>query len=276
VGRLNTSAFILSLSSVAEPGRSGLAALLPDQTSLALLALVGAGVLVAGAVAGLSGFGFNLISVPMLILVLEPRAGIIVSLLSGMAVTAAMVSSPSLRAHVDRPTFSLLARASVVGVPIGLLLFARAPEGVLTAMIGGITILYAVAVLGAGLETRRPSKAVGVVAGIASGALAASTGLSGPPAVLLAHYRQLAAVSFRATLTAYFLMISAISVALLFAMGLAPTGTMFLAILLAPLALTGMGIGRALFHAVPEATFARIVVLALLVMGLLNVGRLFI
>lgn len=173
------SAVISSLPSVA--GRFGLVELLPDQTSVGLLVLVGAGVLVAGAVAGLSGFGFNLVSVPMLILVLEPRAGIIVSLLSGIAVTAAMLPSPSLRAQVDRPTLSLLARASVAGVPIGLFLFARAPEGVLTAMIGEITLLYAIAVLTAVFEPRSPSRAVGVLAGIASGALAASTGLSGPP-----------------------------------------------------------------------------------------------
>lgn len=65
-----------------------------------------------------------------------------------------------------------------------------------------------------------------------------------------------------------------ISVALLFAMDLAPTGTMFLAVVLAPLGLLGMGLGRVLFHAVPERMFARLVVLALLVIGLLNVGRL--
>ncbi|MEX1005662.1 MAG: sulfite exporter TauE/SafE family protein [Acidimicrobiia bacterium] len=263
------------LSSAAEAGRSGLLAVLPDSVPMSLLVLVGAGVLVAGAVAGLSGFGFNLVSVPMLILVLEPRAGIIVSLLSGVAVTAAMLSSPALRMQIDRPTFSLLARASVVGVPIGLVLFARAPDGVLSAMIGGITLLYAIAVLTSAFEPKSPSRTVGVIAGIASGALAASTGLSGPPAVLLAHYRRLAAESFRATLTAYFFVISGISVTLLFATGLAPTGTMFLAAALAPLALAGMGLGRALFHAVSERLFARLVVLALLVMGLLNLGRLF-
>jgi hypothetical protein len=270
------SADIPFLSSVAEPARSGLVGLLPDQTSLGMLVLVGGGVLAAGAVAGLSGFGFNLVSVPMLILVLEPRAGVIVSLLSGMAVTAAMLSSPCLRAQIDQPTFSLLARASVVGVPIGLFLFARAPDGVLTAMIGGITLIYAIAVLTTAFEPNTPSRAVGALAGIASGALAASTGLSGPPAVLFAHYRRLPAGAFRATLTGYFFLISGISVTLLFALGLAPTGTMFLAVLLVPLALAGMAGGRALFHSVPEPVFARLVVLVLLAMGLLNVGRLFI
>jgi uncharacterized protein len=268
-------AAISSLPSVAESAPTGLMALLPGETSVALMLLVGAGVLVAGAVAGLSGFGFNLVSVPMLILVLEPRAGIIVSLLSGMAVTAAMLSSPNLRAQIDQPTFSLLARASVLGVPIGLFLFARAPDGVLTAIIGGITLLYAIAVLTAAFELRTPSRTVGALAGIASGTLAASTGLSGPPAVLFAHHQRLPAEAFRATLTAYFLFISGVSVALLFALSLAPTGTMFLAVLLVPLALAGMAAGRALFHVVPERVFARLVVLALLVMGLLNVGRLF-
>lgn len=239
--------------------------------SMGILILLAVSVLAAGAVAGLSGFGFNLLSVPLLLLVLSPREGIVVSLVAGMSVTGSMLLSPRLRHQIDRPTLNLLLVSSVAGVPLGLLLFAYASETLLAALVGAITVLYALAVLTSRLDTGSPSILASVSAGAASGALAASTGLSGPPAVLLAHYRDLPAPRFRATLTAYFFAISGISVALLLSLRLAPPDASTTALALMPPAILGMALGRALFNAVPEALFRRLVLMALLVMGAVNV-----
>lgn len=239
--------------------------------SMGMLMLLAVSVLAAGAVAGLSGFGFNLLSVPLLLLVLSPREGIVVSLVAGISVTGSMLLSPELRRHIDRPTLTLLLVSSVAGVPVGLLLFAYASEALLAALVGMITLLYALAVLTSRLDTGSPSMLASVSAGAASGALAASTGLSGPPAVLLAHYRDLSPPRFRATLTAYFFVISGVSVALLLSLRLAPPDAATTALALMPPAVLGMVLGRTLFNAVPETLFRRLVLVALLVMGAVNV-----
>ena len=243
--------------------------LAPDvPTSLFLL--VGLSVLLAGTISGLTGFGFNLLSVPLLVVILPSHAGIVVSLATGMSVTTAMLLSSDVRSQIDRPTVSLLLGASLMGVPLGLLIFARATDEFLSGLVGAVTAVYALVVLTARTPETPASRAAGILAGAASGALASSTGLSGPPAVLFVHSRQLPVASFRATLIAYILPISAMSVTLLLLLRLASPHVLLLAVVLWPLALLGMAGGRLLFRWIPERGFQRIVLVFLLVMGGLN------
>ena len=250
-----------------------LEAALPRDVSVLLLVLVAVGVLVAGTISGLTGFGFNLTSVPLLALFLPARIAIAVSLTTGLAIIVTMLSSSTIRRQVDRATTWTLLRAGVVGIPIGLTVFRFANETFLSVLVGVITLGYALVALFVRFPERRPTVLAASLAGGLSGALSSSTGLAGPPAVLYAHRSGLAAPAFRATLVAFFLPLSTASVTLMIALGLVPAWVLVLATLLIPFALGGMVLGRTTFRSLHEDRFRQVVLGFLLLIGISNIVR---
>ena len=101
------------------------------------------------------------------------------------------------------------------------------------------------------------------MAGLASGALGAATGLTGPPIVILFTARQLARDAFRGTISAYFIVTDLIGLAIIFAGGTAgaPEGklTLLLTLPAALGVLAGNAVARRLSPAAFRALLARIV-----------------
>ena len=108
--------------------------------------------------------------------------------------------------------------ASSVGMPVGALILARAPDRALTFAIG-IVVLVLTAWLWRGLRLP-PGPRTEISAGIASGALATSTGTNGPPLVIAFQATGMERAAFRATLAGCFLMQGVVALALFWAGGL--------------------------------------------------------
>ena len=132
-----------------------------------------------------TGFGFALVSAPILFALLGPReavtAGVIVGILVSTLTLATEGRRPQVRAH---DALALVAW-SLPGIAIGVLVLHEVPEQPLS-------VLVALAVLtGLALRVRarhaeqtpRPRPWHVPVAGATSGALSTSTSLSGPPLV---------------------------------------------------------------------------------------------
>ena len=108
------------------------------------LAAVCGAVFLAAATQQLSGFGYALMAVPLLTLVLGPKDAVALSSLSGLAGTGLMAWR--LRRRVDRPVVGRLLLGAVVGMPIGIVVLRRAaPEPLQIAV--SVVVLLAVALL---------------------------------------------------------------------------------------------------------------------------------
>jgi uncharacterized membrane protein YfcA len=125
----------------------------------------------------------------------------------------------------------------------------------------------AAVVVSAGLLLREDARLPGaetrwgaVAAGSLSGALASSTGLSGPPAVLLLTARGLPKRAFRATISLYFLGLDAALLAVLGLWGFLTPDLAPPTLLLVGATLAGKALGTGLLVRVPQKAF-RIVVL---------------
>jgi len=94
-----------------------------------------------------------------------------------------------------------------------------------------------------------------VVAGSTSGALSTSTGLAGPPIVLLLAARDLPKHDFRGTSALYFLGMSVVGLAVLFVRGLIEGHVLPLAAILVPAAIVGKALGTAILKRMSEGTF---------------------
>ncbi|MFM8649627.1 MAG: sulfite exporter TauE/SafE family protein, partial [Actinomycetota bacterium] len=138
----------------------------------------GGGVLLAAAAQYTAGFGFSLLGVPLIALALPTHDAVIISTWLGL-LTNGFQMSRGWRA-ADRATVGRLLSGTVLGVPLGLVVFTRVDESVLKAVLG-LTVLAATALLVAVVRFRRCGSGPDWVAGVGSGAGSAALSTIGPP-----------------------------------------------------------------------------------------------
>lgn len=227
------------------------------------MVLVGAcaAVLAGAVVRGYSGFGASMFWVASLSLLYTPVS--VVPTVLALEVLASLALAPAARRDVDWRSMGWLLAGTAVTTPAGIALLAVVPEQpmrvlvALSVMTG--TVALACGVQAAGSPRRRTSVLAGTVCGVVNG----STGIGGPPAVLLYFSGGTAHQVGRATLIVYFLAMDALGLALMGLAGLVDQDVAVQTFLFAPLALLGILAGQAVFRRSSGRRF-RGVVLAVL------------
>lgn len=216
-----------------------------------LVALLAA--LLAGAVSGLTGFGLALISVPLLLFVYDPQTVVALTAVLSVFINLAVVWD-SWREAERRLVLALLPPA-FLGVLVGA--EALAVVDPLYIRLGvGVLVVFSAALLLREIELPGANTRIGtVVAGLTSGALSTSTGLAGPPIVLLFASRGLPKHAFRGSSALYFLPISLVGLAVLSYRGLFGAENVPLALALVPAAFLGKILGTALLSRISEKAF---------------------
>lgn len=211
-----------------------------------------------------SGFGFGPIASPLIAAVEGPRAAVV-----GVAVVATLQSLyviRRLRPDVRWRAVGLITGASLLGMPLGLLVFSRLSKRALTEVIGIFVIGFAAALWrGWHLPDTRLTEAL---AGIVSGSLATSTGTSGPPIVITFHGRGLDPNEFRASLTGVFTLQGLTAIALFAAGGKFDADVWRVIVVGTPAMLLGWLAGNRTFSRIDPDRFRRIVLGMLVVSGL--------
>src|SRR5215210_6448880 len=96
-------------------------------------------IVAAAAVAqGLSGFGFSLVSIPLLALVVPVKVAVVGGAILGFVQSGLVVAGD--HRHVEWHSAGVLIVAALAGMPIGLLVITRVPEEPLQVAIA-ITVL---------------------------------------------------------------------------------------------------------------------------------------
>lgn len=168
---------------------------------LVVLALIGLGVFsFASAAQAATGFGYALIAVPIFALAVDTRTAVVATTALGFFLTAG--TGYRERAHIQVGTARRVFLASLVGMPLGLVLLARL-DGRWLALLIAVTVLGLVVLI-----WRRVSlpRGLGVErgAGLASGVLLTATGMNGPPVALALQAQAYPAREFRATMQGIF------------------------------------------------------------------------
>jgi hypothetical protein len=153
---------------------------------------------------GLAGFGFALVSVPLLINFVLPQPQVVVPtvlLLTNLSNCIVLIKA---RTWIDVKRIWLLGLAGVLATPLGTYLLVVLDTHALNVFIGVVTSLSALALM---LGLRRPirnEKLALLPVGVLSGLLSGSTAMGGPPVVLFMTNQGTEKQVFRANLTLYF------------------------------------------------------------------------
>ncbi|MFD8523405.1 sulfite exporter TauE/SafE family protein [Streptomyces capillispiralis] len=205
------------------------------------------------------GFGLGMIAAPVFSLV-DPALAPPVVLLLAAGVTAAVLVREGGRADLRGCGWALVGR--VPGVVAGALLVVLLPARHLALLIAAV-VLAGVAAGAAGYAPR-PRRSSVLLAGLASGVMGTATSIGGPPMAMV--WQRLTGPRLRATMSAFFLAGSVMSLAALAAAGAVGAHTLQRTALLAPAAAAGVLLARPLTRRL-NADRTRTAAMALAVAG---------
>lgn len=217
-------------------------------------------VTLAGIVTGLTGFGFALVSVPLLLLAMDPAATVVAVLLIGQLTSSA--NAWGARADIDLALLRALLPGAAVGMIAGSYALRLLDATTLKLTAASLVVAFTLVLALGNPRVRRPAVWREALVGGASGVLATSVGLSGPPVVLLVNGTMPDKNRSRATLAAFFAVSSPLGLLTLLLQGSAPPHAWGAALLLAPAALAGRAVGSRLHRHTPQGVF-RFVTLAI-------------
>lgn len=226
------------------------------------IAAVAAVVMFAAGVQALSGFGFALLAVPLLSLLIVPQQAVVTA--TGISLATTAVASWRGRHSADQQLATRLILSSLAGAPVGLFVIAHAPDGLLRAVLG-VVVLGATVALARGWVVRETRLVDGAM-GFVSGVLSTSLSTNGPPLVFLMQSREMSPDRFRSTINQVFVVANVVALVLFAATGLVDGSAVTGIVAALPAAFVGVVAGTWMRPRVSVERF-RHVVLALLVLS---------
>jgi len=138
--------------------------------------------LVAGLIQGAGGFGFALTALPVLCLMIPLKDASAMLVLTGLSINGFIFWR--LRSHFSWERMLPIALGGLAGVPLGVLLLAKADARALQIVLGIVLLMAVGQNLAPGLRNRKWHPLwLGAPCGVFSGALTGAFGTGGPPAV---------------------------------------------------------------------------------------------
>jgi uncharacterized membrane protein YfcA len=230
-------------------------------SSLAIACLL---VFLAAVVRGFSGFGFTLLSISAVSILLPPAT--VVPAMWILDFIAGINLLPSIYRHVHWRAIALLVGASVVATPAGVYLLATVPTPWMRMALA-ILVLGSALLLLSGFQLKRmPHPSETIATGLAAGLLNGALGIGGPPIILFFLGSPIALEAGRASMIAAFLM-DLTGMPALFAFGLITLDTLKLIAICLPALALGVYVGSRLIGRWDPAKVRRILLLLVAAMA---------
>lgn len=227
-------------------------------------------VALAALVVGATGFGFNLLAVPLLAIFTSAKEAVVVALVTGTVVNSALAVSN--RRQVNATVLGTVLIGSIPGVVVGASVFAGASDNLLKLIIAILTGLFAIQLM-VKPATRRltVTKLRLLVVGTVSGALAATTGMGGPPLVAFLSQALPDADEIRATIASYSAVSSLLALTGIFLVGGVHMPDVTTGVIYVAPGLVGLVIGARLFSS-RQHLYQRAVASTLLIVAVIGIS----
>ena len=216
-------------------------------------------VLLGSLTQGVTGFGFALVAVPILVHFADPKSVVVVVLILS-AILNFMILLQA-RRHVILSDAGPIVLGTVLGVPFGTYLLLAISSEELKLLVAVLILIFAVPMLLGYSRTFRHVRTASVAVGLVSGALQSSTSMGGPPVVLFMAAQEVEKRNFRGTLVLRSVAASTLSVLALVPSGLVTSDVLIQVLYLAPTMIIGFVAGSRLLGLVPDAAFRKLVLI---------------
>lgn len=232
-----------------------------------LIVIVGAIAFLAGLIHSGIGFGFGIVAVALLPLVVEMRQSHVVISTAGVPVL--MMAAWSYRQGADWASLKRALLGAAIGMPMGLFAFERLPldwlvRGTGAAILGMVWMSHRNRQLAKRVTDHAGDHASSaVVAGGLGGFLAGAVSIAGPPVAAFALQQGWEQARFKAFVNQFLLAVSLYKVAGLAVRGFIDTSVLLQSATLAPMAIAGILVGAKVSERLPTVWFQRLVAIAL-------------
>ena len=222
-------------------------------------------VLGASIIQALFGFGFGLISVPLMIFFVDLPTAVVTA--TAVSTVSCAVQWWESRAVQAREMAQRLVLSALFGMPFGLWLLlnldARLMKGIL-----GVVVLIGVFLSIKGFDLQRLPKTFDYAMGVISGVLSTATSTNGPPLVFLLHARHFEPREFRAVLNRVFTFLNFLTVVIFTLAGKMTAEALQLALFSIPVMGLGVFVGTRLRAKINSDHFRNLVIGLLTLIGL--------
>ncbi|MBI2847454.1 MAG: sulfite exporter TauE/SafE family protein [Chloroflexi bacterium] len=224
--------------------------------------LVGLAVIAGSLIKGITGFGFSLVTTPILLLILDPRTVVVLNLFLATIINVLILVQSW---HtIDFKRIGPMSIACVIVTPLGAYILLLLTASTLKILIATVVVIFSIPLL-LGFSRKFNSEGRSSLAfGIISGLLSASTSMSGPPVVLFAVNQGWPSDAIRSNLAAYFTLTTIVAIA---SLGVAHVITQKMLILTLGLVLpvlAGYFVANRIFPTVKADLFRKITIIVVI------------
>lgn len=228
-------------------------------------------IFLAAIVRGYSGFGFSLLAITALSLVMPPSE--IVPSIFMLEVAASLHLLPGIWKDVHWRTLAPLTLGCLVATPFGVYLLANVSAAPMQIALAGF-VLVATLLLWRGFALKTmPGLVASTAAGAASGFANGAFGIGGPPVILFYFASPAGGMVGRASVIAYFLATDLIGLAFQWREGLLTWDAALRAAIFLPPLLAGIWLGARSFKSADPAVFRKYVLAILAGLALLTAAK---
>jgi uncharacterized membrane protein YfcA len=236
-----------------------------------LLAVSSIAIFLAAIVRGFSGFGFSLLAITAISLVMPARE--IVPSIFLLEVAASLNLIPSIWREIDWRGIAFLLIGYVVALPLGVYALANVPAAPMQLALGIFVIATAIMMLKGFRLEKTPGSFATTATGAASGLLNGAFGTGGPPVVLFYFSTPAAAAVGRASVIAFFLSTDTLGLAELARNGLVTQQSFIQFVAWLPALLIGVAVGAKGFKHMDQAQFRRAVLWILILLAVVGLAK---
>lgn len=227
-------------------------------------------VIFAATMQAITGFGFNIIGAPLLMLFIAPKQVISLSIFGALILNLMVIHKT--KGQGDLKMVLPMFAASVVGVFPGVYVL-KVMDGSLLKLVVGATVVLMAAAMAANFSVKiRHERLASVCAGGIGGFMGGATSMSGPVVAMFLMNQKQDKAAFRANLVRFFCLGNIVTLGTLYFMGVMDTSVFPLIGYIVPGVFVGTWLGEKVFQRVSPGAFRWLIITVLIVCGVMSVG----
>ena len=226
-------------------------------------------ILASSMLQGLTGFGFSILSLPLITLLISPKTAVPILVLYSIIINIVVFFSA--RKAFELKRIWILMIFGIIGVPIGTHFLITFNDNLIKLCIGIFITVFGLLLLLGFRRKIKHEKVSMIPIGFVSGILSGSVSIGGPPVILFLSNQGVNKQVFRANLAVYFFILNIFTIPVYIYTGLISEQVLNYSIKFFPALVIGVVAGNVFSKKIKEEHFRKVVLVLLVLMGILSI-----